>query len=105
MKKIEELSVTIDKTKCTYKLYEYEEEAIRKVKEPVEIGEVTLTMGYKITDQKVRVKKYAIHREIEEENSFSEILICETEIYATIISVYKDILKEYIKYLEKLQTP
>lgn len=101
MKKIEEMSFTVDKSKCTFKLYEYEEPVIRKVRRPAKFDEITLHMGYVEEEIKVNRKKYALHREYEKGDDFNEILICETESYACILSVIKDILEEHIKTITK----
>lgn len=103
MKKIEKMSFTIDKTKCTFKLYEYEEQTVRKVKVPIEIEEKTLQMGFKYVDTKIKITKYALHQELEYENEIRDTIVCETETYATILTVLKDILQQQVRYIESLQ--
>lgn len=105
MEIIEEIAFTISGQKCTYKLYKYEEEIVQKVKKPANIGEVTQHMGYKYVDAKIRITKYALHQEFEGNGEFKERLICETEVYATILTILKGVLLEYIETINKWQSP
>lgn len=105
MKVIEEIAFTVNGQKCTYKLYKFKEQTIRKVKVPVEVGEVTLQKNYKYKDIKVEITKYALHQEYEINGEFHERLVCETEMYATILTIFKGILTEYIETINKLQAP
>ena len=105
MKTIEEIAFTENGEKCSYKLYKYQEETVRKIKVPVEIGEVTLQKGYKYKNTKVKVTKYALHQEFEMNGEYHERLVCETEMYATILTILKGILTEYIETINKLQAP
>lgn len=103
MEIIEEIAFTISGQKCTYKLYKYKEETVHKVKKPANIGEVTQYMGYKYVNAKIT--KYALHQEFEGNGEFKERLICETEVYATILTILKGILLEYIETINKWQSP
>lgn len=105
MKTIEEITFVHETKRCSYKIYKYEEIVIRKVKTPVEIGETTLKMGYKYADTKVKVTKYALHQEFEIDGKYQNRLVCETEMYATILTILKNILTEYIETINKLQAP
>lgn len=105
MKTIEEITFVHSTKRCSYKIYTYEEIAVRKIKVPVELGEVTLKMGYKYEDAKVKVTKYALHQEFEQDGKYQDRLICETESYATILTIVKGILTEYIETINKLQAP
>lgn len=103
MKTIEEIAFTVNGQKCAYKLYKYEEETLRKVKVPKEAEDITAFMGYK--NIKVKVTKYALHQECEVHGKFQDRLVCETEVYATILTILKGILTEYIETINKLQAP
>lgn len=105
MKTIEEITFNVNNHKCTYKVYKYEDESIRQIKVPAKIGETTLHMGYKYVDTKVKVTKYALHQEYEKDGNYQDRLVCETEMYATILTIIKGIMQEYIENINKLQTP
>lgn len=91
---IEEITFVVNGNKNTYKLYKYEEIAVRK------IGTLN---NYE--DTKVKITKYALHQEFEMDETYHEQLVCETETYATILTIFKDILTTYIKLIEKHQFP
>lgn len=97
MAKIEEMSFTIDKTKCIYKVYEYKEQVMKPIAH--KLGEIP-------HHEKVEVTKYAIHEEFyKNEELILESMICEIEKYATILTIMKDILQQHVAYIEKMQRP
>lgn len=100
---IKEIAFTINKSKCVYKLNKYQEQVIKKVRTPLEQNENELVSGYKIVDTKVYVDKYAIHQEITYDDVFNDTIICETESYATVLTIFKDILNQYLQTIQKYQ--
>lgn len=104
MKTIQEITFVHKTKKCTYKLYNYEQVTIRKTKVFKEIKDEKFKT-YDYEDTKVIVKMYAIHQETEVNGKYEDILICETESYATILTIIKAILKEYINEINIIQTP
>lgn len=106
MKTFEEISINENGQKCTYRLYKYEEIAVRKIKKPAtRLNKFSLNVGFNYEHDKVKVVKYALHQEIEKNGDFQEKLICETESYATILTIIKGILNEYINIINQMQTP
>lgn len=105
MKTIEEITFVHETKRCSYKIYKHEEEIFKKVKIPVKLGEITLERAYKYADTKVKVTKYTLHQEFEIDGKYQDKLVCETEMYATILTILKGILTEYIETINKLQAP
>lgn len=104
MKTIKEITFVNETKRVTYKLYQYEQETIRKTKVLKQIIDKSFK-AYDYEDTKVKVKMYALHQESEIKGIYLDKLICETESHATILTIIKAILHEYINEINMLQTP
>lgn len=100
---IEEIAFTINQTKCVFKLYKYQEQTVKKIGKPIEPKENEPISDYQIVDAKVYVDKYAIHQEYTKKDIFSDTIICETESYNTVLTIFKDILEQYLQIIKKNQ--